>query len=43
MQSNTAAVGNQPVKFHSCSVENRKSNPFTIVEGHYPVSISDLP
>jgi len=43
MRSNTAEVGNQPVKFHSCSVENRKSDPFTIVEGHYPVSISESP
>ncbi len=35
MQSNTAAVENQPVNFTNISVENRKSDPFTIVDGRY--------
>ncbi|MGH9739386.1 MAG: hypothetical protein ACRD4X_12505 [Candidatus Acidiferrales bacterium] len=35
MQSNTAAVGNQGVNFASFSAENRKSDPFTVVDGHY--------
>jgi hypothetical protein len=32
MLSNTAAVENQPVTFTNISVENRKPDPFTIVE-----------
>jgi hypothetical protein len=35
MQSNTAAVENQDINFASFSVENRKSDPFTIVDGQY--------
>ena len=35
MQSNTAAVENQAINFASFSVENRKSDPFTIIEGQY--------
>ena len=35
MQSNTAAVGNQDINFASFSVENQKSDPFTVVDGHY--------
>ena len=35
MQSNTAAVGNQDINFASFSVENRKSDPFTVVDGRY--------
>ncbi len=35
MQSNTAAVENQPVNFTNVSVENRKADPFMIVDGHY--------
>jgi hypothetical protein len=35
MQSNTAAVGNQGVNFASIPAENRKSDPFTVVDGHY--------
>lgn len=35
MQSNTAAVGNQDVNFASFSAENRKCDPFTVVDGHY--------
>jgi hypothetical protein len=35
MQSNTVPVENQPVNFTSFSVENRKTDPFTIVDGHY--------
>ena len=35
MQSNTAAVENQPVNFTNFSVENRKADPFTIVDGRY--------
>src|ERR1700683_4696245 len=35
MQSNTAAVANQPVKFTNISVENRKPDPFTVADGHY--------
>jgi hypothetical protein len=35
MQSNTAAVENQDIHFASFSVENRKSDPFTIVDGQY--------
>jgi len=35
MQSNTAAVANQPVNFTNISVENRKSDPFTIADGRY--------
>ena len=35
MQSNTAAVENQDIKFASFSVENRKSDPFTVVDGRY--------
>lgn len=35
MQSNTTAVGNQDVSFASFPVENRQSDPFTVVDGHY--------
>jgi hypothetical protein len=35
MQSNTAAVGNEDVNFASFSVENRKSDLFTVVNGRY--------
>lgn len=35
MQSNTAAIGNQDVSFASFTVENRQSDPFTMVDGHY--------
>jgi hypothetical protein len=35
MQSNTAIVGNQNINFASFSVENRKSDPFTVVDGRY--------
>jgi hypothetical protein len=35
MQSNTAAVENQPINSTNISVENRKSDPFTIVDGRY--------
>jgi len=35
MQSNTAAVEIQRVNFANFSVENRKADPFTIVDGHY--------
>jgi len=35
MQSNTAAVSNQPVDFTNISVENRKPDPFTVADGHY--------
>ena len=35
MQSNTAAVGNRDINFVSFSVENRRSDPFTIVDGQY--------
>jgi hypothetical protein len=35
MQSNTAAVENQAVNFANFSVENRKPDPFTIVDGRY--------
>jgi hypothetical protein len=35
MQCNTAAVENQDINFASFSVENRKSDPFTIVDGQY--------
>jgi hypothetical protein len=35
MQSNTAEVGNQDVNFASFSFENRRSDPFTVVDGHY--------
>jgi hypothetical protein len=35
MQSNTPAVGNQNVNFASFSAENRKCDPFTIVDGRY--------
>jgi hypothetical protein len=35
MQSNTAAVANQPVNFTNISVENRKADPFTITDGRY--------
>jgi hypothetical protein len=35
MQSNTNAVENQPVSFTNISVENRKADPFTIVDGRY--------
>ena len=35
MQSNTAAVENQPINFTNVSVENRKADPFTIVDGRY--------
>lgn len=35
MQSNAAAVENQNINFASFSVENRKSDPFTVVDGRY--------
>ncbi len=35
MQSNTAAVANQPFTFTNISVENRKPDPFTVVDGRY--------
>ena len=35
MQSNTAAVGNQDVNCASFSLESRKSDPFTVVDGRY--------
>jgi hypothetical protein len=35
MQSNTTAVENQPINFANFSVENRKTDPFTIVDGRY--------
>jgi hypothetical protein len=35
MQSNTAAVENQAVNFANFSVEDRKPDPFTIVDGRY--------
>ena len=35
MQSNTAAVRNQAINFTNISVENRKPDPFTIVDGRY--------
>lgn len=35
MQTNTAAVSNPQVNFASISVENRKPDPFTVVDGHY--------
>ncbi len=35
MQSNTAAVENQHVNFTSIPVENRKPDPFTILDGRY--------
>ena len=35
MQSNTAAVRNQPINFTNISVENRKPDPFTVVDGRY--------
>ena len=35
MQSNTAAVGNQDINFARFTVENRKSDPYTTVNGHH--------
>ena len=35
MQSNTATVEYQPVNFVNFSVENRKPDPFTVVDGRY--------
>ena len=35
MQSNTVPVENQPVNFVNFSIENRKADPFTVVDGHY--------
>jgi len=35
MRSNTAAVENQNINFASLPVENRKSDPFTVVDGRY--------
>jgi hypothetical protein len=35
MQSNTVPVENQPVNFANFSAENRKADPFRIVDGHY--------
>jgi hypothetical protein len=35
MQSNTVQTENQPVDFVNFSVENRKADPFTIVDGRY--------
>lgn len=35
MQSNTVAVENQTINFVRISVENRKPDPFTLVDGHH--------
>jgi hypothetical protein len=35
MQRNTAVVGNQAVNFSYFPAENRKSDPFTVVDGRY--------
>ena len=35
MQSNTATVENQPINSTNISVENRKPDPFTVVDGRY--------
>jgi len=35
MQSNTAALGNQCINFATISVENRASDPITVVDGRY--------
>jgi hypothetical protein len=35
MQSNTAVVENQDINRARISVENRKSDPFTIVDGQH--------
>ncbi len=35
MQSNTVEVDNQPINFASIPVENRTSDPFTLVDGRY--------
>src|SRR5579863_3428970 len=35
MQSNTAAVANQPVNFTNVSDENCKADPFTVADGRY--------
>jgi len=35
MTSNTVEIENHPVNFSSFSVENRKSDPFTVVDGRY--------
>jgi len=43
MQSNTVAVENQTINFVRISVENRKSDPFSLVDGHYvDVAIQEL-
>lgn len=35
MQTNTAVLGNQGINFACFSVENRKSDPITVVDGRY--------
>src|SRR5579884_599980 len=35
MQSNTATLEDRPINFASNSVENRTSDPFSVVDGHY--------
>jgi hypothetical protein len=35
MQSNTAVLGNQRINFATISVENRASDPITVVDGHH--------
>lgn len=35
MQSNTVAVENQTINFSSISVENRRPDPFTVIDGRY--------
>jgi hypothetical protein len=35
MQSNTAVLGNQHINFATISVENRASDPISVVDGHY--------
>jgi hypothetical protein len=35
MQSNTVPIEDQRVSFANSSVENRKADPFTVVDGHY--------
>jgi hypothetical protein len=35
MQSNTEVLGNQDINFASFSVENRTSDPITVVDGRY--------
>jgi hypothetical protein len=35
MQSNTVEVDKQPISFARIPVENRTSDPFTVIDGHY--------